>query len=165
VGRHLHLVVDREAADPTIAEMVASLSLAVPTAVVCVECVASGDTVSAGHVVARLALARGPAGRVVAHDIAAAESDPGPWPDGSEPCFCVARSRTGVLVVGSNAGWTWSSALAGLTGLIRIDVPSAGAPPHRAGRLAVAVAHADGGHPHAVAGTIDRRRVPVLPHA
>lgn len=143
--------------------MVASLSLAVPAAVVCVECVASGDTVSAGHVVARLALARGPAGRVVAHDIAAAESDPGPWPDGSEPCFCVARSRTGVLVVGPNEGWSWSfAAQHGLaTQLIRLDVLPAGPPPQPATRLAMAVGHATRGHSHAVTGTIDRRGVPV----
>jgi hypothetical protein len=163
VGRHLHLVVDRAADDATVGQMVAGLSVAVPAARVCVELVPRGDTMSAGHVIAGLALRRGPPGRVVAHDVEASESDPGPWPDGAEPCFCAARTRTGVLVVGSNEGWIWSWILAGLTDLIQIDVPSHGAPPHRADRLARAVAHADGGHSHAIAGTIDRREVPVMP--
>jgi hypothetical protein len=165
VSRHLHLVVDLQAADPVVDEMVERLALAVPDATVCVELVAAGDTVSAGHVVARLALSRGPSGRIVAHDVTPGEQDPGPWPEGWEACFCVARSRTGVLVVGSNTGWTWAQVLPSLTHLVRIDVPSAGPPPHQAGRLAAAVAHVAAGHPHAVAGTIDPRGVPVLPHA
>lgn len=161
----MHLVVDRVPTDPVVAEMVEGLAVAVPDGTVCVELVDGGDTVAAGQTVAGLALAQGPAGRVVAHDVASADGDPGPWPDGSDDCFCVARSRTGVLVVGPNAGWTWAAALTGLTPLFRIDVTAAGAPPHAAGRLAVAVRHAVGGHPHTVASAIDPRGVPVRRHA
>jgi hypothetical protein len=165
VSRHLHVVVDLDPAGPEVGALVERLALSVPDAIVCVELVDRGDTVSAGHVVARLALSHGPSGRIIAHDVAAGEQEPGPWPEGYEPCFCLARSRTGVLVVGPNAGWTWAQVLPGLTHLVRIDVSAAGPPPHQAGRLAAAVAHAAGGHPHAVAGTIDPRGVPVLPHA
>jgi hypothetical protein len=161
--RHLHLVVDRDAADPALSALVGDLGLAVPGVTVCVELVPSRDTAEAGRVIAALALARAPSGTVVAHDVAPAPSDPGPWPPGCEACFCVARSRTGVLVVGTNAGWTWSMVARDVlvTQLIRIDVPAAGPPPHPARRLAAAVGHATRGHSHAVAGTIDRRGVPV----
>jgi hypothetical protein len=162
VPRRVHLVVDRAADDPLLAALVAELALVLPTVTVCVELVAAQDTVEAGRVVAALALERGPSRVVVAHDVAPAAEDPGPWPHGSEPCFCVARSRTGVLVIGPNTGWTWSLVAQDVlaTQLIRLDV-SAGPPPHRPPSLAMAVGHATRGHPHAVAGTIARRGVPV----
>jgi hypothetical protein len=163
VARHVHLVVDRDAGDPALATLVADLGLLVPDGTVCVELVPPRDSVRAGRVVAALALERGPSGTVVAHDVAPGPEDPGPFPAGCAPCFCVARSRTGVLVVGPNAGWTWSfAAQYGLaTQLIRLDVPPAGPPPQPAEHLAMAVRHATLGHPHAAAGTIDRRRVPL----
>jgi hypothetical protein len=161
MSRHVHLVVDRAAADPALAGLVAELASGLPGVMVCVELVPARDTVAAGRVVAELGL--GASGTVVAHDVAPGSRDPGPWPAGGPTCFCAARSRTGVLVVGPNVGWTWSAAAQqGLvTQLVRIDVPAAGPPPHPALRLAEAVVHAVLGHPHAVAGTIDRRRVPV----
>jgi hypothetical protein len=93
---------------------------------------------------------------VVAHDVAPGPDDPGAWPDGCASCFCAARSETGVLVVGPNAGWTWAAAAEhGLaTQLIRIDIPSAGPPPHEPLSFAEAVVHAMRGHSHAIAGTI-----------
>jgi hypothetical protein len=159
----VQLVVDRSAGDPELDTLVADLALVVPDGMVCVELVPARDTVRAGRVVAALALARGPSGTVVVHDVGLRPEDPGPFPDGYDLCFCVARSRTGVLVVGPNAGWTWSfAAQHGLaTQLIRMDVPPAGPPPEPATRLAMAVRHATRGHPHAVTGTIDRRGVPV----
>jgi len=162
VARHVHLVVDREARDPELATLVAELSLVLPDATVCVELVPARDTARAGRVVAALALERGPAGTVVVHDVGLRPEDPGPFPEGGELCFCVARSRTGVLVVGPNAGWTWSfAAQHGLaTQLIRLDVPPAGPPPEPAMRLAMAVGHAAHGHSHVVAGTIDPHGVP-----
>jgi hypothetical protein len=162
VARHVHLVVDRSAGDPELATLVADLALVLPDGTVCVELVPARDTERAGRVVAALALERGLSGTVVAHDVGLRPEDPGPFPEGSELCFCVARSRTGVLVVGPNAGWTWSfAAQHGLaTQLIRIDVPPAGPPPEPSARLAMAVGHAAHGHPHAVAGTIDPRGVP-----
>jgi hypothetical protein len=163
VARHVHLVVDRNAGDPELATLVADLVLVVPDGTVCVELVPERDSMRAGRVVAALALEGGRAGTVVAHDIGLRPDDPGPFPPGCELCFCVARSRTGVLVVGPNAGWTWSFAAQHelATQLIRIDVPPAGPPPEPATRLAMAVGHATRGHPHAAAGTIDRRGVPV----
>jgi hypothetical protein len=165
VARHVHLILDRDAAAATLGEAAASLALAVPDSMVCVELVRGGDTVEVANLVARLALGRGPAGRVIAHDVAPSPNDPGPWPAGCEDCFCVARSHSGALVVGPNAGWGWSVAVRGLGDLVQIDVPAGGPPPHSAARLAVAVAHVACGHPHAVAGRIDRDGVPVLPQA
>ncbi|MDX6714579.1 MAG: hypothetical protein QOH30_1137 [Baekduia sp.] len=163
MARHVHLVVDRGAADPALATLVADLALVVPGATVCVELVPARDTVRAGRVVAALALERGRSGTVVAHDVAPRPEDPATFPPGGELCFCVARSRTGVLVVGPNEGWSWSfAAQHGLaTQLIRMDVLPAGPPPQPATRLAMAVGHATRGHSHAVTGTIDRRGVPV----
>ncbi|MCW3020690.1 MAG: hypothetical protein JWR30_12, partial [Conexibacter sp.] len=59
MARHVHLVVDRGAADPALATLVADLALVVPGGTVCVELVPARDTVRAGRVVAALALERG----------------------------------------------------------------------------------------------------------
>jgi hypothetical protein len=155
VARHVHLVVDG-----VTAEMVEHVAIAVPDGLVCVEMVGGGDTVWAGNLVAQLALGHGSAGRVIAHDMRPGPRDPGSWPAGRDGCFCVARSRTGALVVGPNAGWVWSAALPGLTDLMEIDVWADGLPPYPAVQLATAVRHAVAGHPHTVAGRIDRVGVP-----
>jgi hypothetical protein len=156
MARHLHLVVDREAHDPALSALVAELAQALPDTALCIELVPARDTVAAGRLVAARALERGSAGMVVAHDVAPGPDDPGAWPDGCASCFCAARSETGVLVVGPNAGWTWAAAAEhGLaTQLIRIDIPSAGPPPHTSLSFAEAVVHAMRGHSHAIAGTI-----------
>jgi hypothetical protein len=155
----LHLVTDRGPDDPACAELVRRLADILPGAVIHLTVVGPCDTLAAGCCVAELAVEDGAADSLVAHDVTPAPGDPGPWPDGAGEQFCVARSATGVLVVGPNLGWAWSFAVDTLRGLCCMDVVPRS--PHD--RLPVALRHAHNRHPHAVTGTLPRSAVPAPP--
>jgi hypothetical protein len=154
MGRLVHLVLDWPDDDQAVEELVAAIAGAVRGAVIEIERVGPGDTAAAGRSVARLALARGRAGGVVAHDVMAGPGEAAAWPGDEPSCFCIARGPTGVLVIGSNVAGVWAPAAAHLTNLCRLDIAACGPPPHPPARLAAAVAHACGGHAHAVAGIL-----------
>jgi hypothetical protein len=157
----VHLVTDRDAGDPVGADLLERLAVAFPDAPVSVSLVAHGDTLAAGSWVARLAVTDGAAMRLVAHDVAAAAGQPGPWPAGAGECLCVGRSVAGALVVGANRGWTWSFVGADLRGLCYLDVPAGDA--DWPVRLAAALMHAHRRHPHAVVGAMSHSAIPPPP--
>jgi hypothetical protein len=112
--------------------------------------------------VAELALAPAPGWRFVAHDVAAQDTGPGPWPSQAGRFLCVARTVSGVPVLGANDGWCWSFAVVALdSGLYRVDVPADELQPLDG--LVTAAAHVCCGHPHAVVGAVPRGAVPPLP--
>jgi hypothetical protein len=156
------LVIDRRADDPACAELQRRVAEAFTRAIVRLTFVAPGDTLAAAHRVAQLAGEAGPDDRVVAHDVAAGADQPGPWPAGAGERLLVARSAAGVLVMGSNVGWTWSRVVADLQSLHVLDVPATDQR-SRPARLGTAIVHAGRGHPHAIAGTVPRTQVPALP--
>jgi hypothetical protein len=166
MSRLVHLIADYGAGDPALAEVVGRLSRALPDAVIEITPVPPGDTLSAGFCVAQLALAGGSPSRLVVHDVGAgddASPEPGPWPAGAGLRFCIGRSRTGTLVVGTNMGWSWSFAARELRGLCCLDVPAGGRRHRPAERLPAAVAHASAHHPHAAAAVVPRSDVPPVP--
>lgn len=159
----VHLVTDRGPGDPMGADLLGRLAAAFPGALVSVTRVAAGDTLAAGSSIARLAVTEGAAGRLVAHDVAVASGQPGPWPAGTGDRLCVGRSAAGALVVGANRGWAWSFVAADLRGgLCCLDVPAARGVDWPA-RLVTALTHAHRQHPHAVVGAMARSAVPPLP--
>jgi hypothetical protein len=158
------LVTDGHGDRPALADRVRRLAEARPGAVVEVHLVAPCDTLAAGFCVAEHALAGGSGWHLVAHDVAPRDADPGPWPEGAGLLLCVGRSAAGALVLGPNAGWSWSFAAAGLaSGLCCVDVPVGATDPPGVDRLVTAIAHVRAGHPHAVAGTLPRTAVPPVP--
>jgi hypothetical protein len=149
MSRLVQLVADYGRDDLAYAELLQRLALAVPDVDVHLTAVAPCDTVAAGFCVARLALTAGPPGRVVAHDIGAADGER----------MCAGCTRGGTWIVGPNTGWAWSFVAEGLTTLCRVDVTGGGA---REG-LPVAIAHVIRRHPHALCGVVPRTSVPPVP--
>jgi hypothetical protein len=120
------------------------------------------DTLAAGFCVAQLALAPERGWRLVVHDVAAADTDPGPWPDRAGRLLCVAHTVGGARVLGTNAGWCWSFVAEALDScLYRVDAPADALQPLDG--LLTAAAHVCCGHPHAVVGVIPSAAVPPLP--
>jgi len=158
----VHLVTDGRAGRRAIEHRLRSLAAVLPGAVVDVHLVEPCDTLAAGFCVAELALAAEPEGRMVLHDVAAADTDPGPWPEHAGRVLCVARTAGGARVLGPNVGWCWSFASRALDScLYRVDAPADAVQPFDG--LVTAAAHVSGGHPHALAGVIPRAAVPSLP--
>jgi hypothetical protein len=155
----VHLVTDRGPEDPACAEVVRRLADVLPGAVIHLTVVSPCDTLAAGCCVAELAVQDDAADCLIAHDVVPGRGDPGPWPEGTGERFCVARSATGVLVVGPNLGWAWSFVVDALRGLCYMDV----LPRDLYDRLPVAIRHAHERHPHAVTGTVPRSAVPPPP--
>jgi hypothetical protein len=135
---------------------VRSVTLAVPGAMVDVTAVAPLDTLAAGMWVARLALGDGPPARLVVHDVASEDEDHELW---------VGRTDRGVLVIGPNAGWSWSFAVDELHGPCHVDVPEQGSPLHARDVLHAALAHLVAAHPHAIREVVGRDRVPPVPES
>jgi hypothetical protein len=154
VVHQVHLVLDWDRHGIEVDTLLEELLLALPDASVSLETVAAGAALAAGRRVAHLARSAGPPGRVVAHDVGPRTPQPRTWPPGYEACFCVGRSRAGVLVVGPNVGPAWRPVLAALTTVCVIDVAAGGPPPHPPERLASAIAHVCAGHPHAIKGAL-----------
>jgi hypothetical protein len=150
----VHVVLDWDAGDGAVDELLDYLARTLPQAMIVADIVPRGDALQAGRLVAHKALAHGAPGRVVAHDVAGRPGETPAWRDEPGTWFCVARSQTGVLVLGSSAAAAWAPVRAGLSQLCRVDVPAGGAPPHPPARLAAAIVHVCGGHPHTVAGMV-----------
>jgi hypothetical protein len=151
-------------------DLIRRLALAFPGVVVEICAVAGGDTLAAGFCVAQLACADGSDRRLVACWVGEdpAGAAPGPWPEGAGPRLCVGRGVAGTLIVGPNAGFGWSLAMADLRGLCFLDVALTGRDSW-GGTVAAAVSrtrtaatgaprHADRGH----ARLITPRRRPAV---
>jgi hypothetical protein len=141
----IHLVADYGPGDLAFAQTLQRLALMAPEAQLCPTL--ASDTLAAGLCVAALALASGPADRVVVHDVAGPARDHRVW---------IGRTREGVLIVGADRGWAWSFVAPALEELCALDVP-VDADIARALRRAVTK------HPHAICAVIGRERVPAPP--
>jgi hypothetical protein len=152
--RPVQVVTTQGEGDEAAVSTVRSVTLGVPDAMVDVTAVEPLDTLAAGLWVARLALADGPPARLVVHDVAGADEDHELW---------VGRTDRGVLVIGPNAGWSWSFAVDELHGPCHVDVPELGSSLHTRDVLHAALAHLVAAHPHAIRAVVARDQVPPVP--
>lgn len=140
-----------------LAALVAGLASALPGRPICVTPVAAGDTLSTGIWVAELALVAGWPPSCVVHDVEPAWDRPG-----GERRVCMGRTDAGVLVVGPNAGWSWSFVAGAVREVYYADVAIA-PPPLEHATIAVVARHAVARHPHAVAGVVPQAAIPPIP--
>jgi hypothetical protein len=154
VSRLVHLVTDYGPGDLAFAQVVQQLALTLPDAVLLSTRVGPCDTLAAGFCVAELVCGHGPPGRLVAHNVASRRDG-----DSDVGRFCAGRTHAGAIVVGPNAGWSWSFAVAQLSVLHHVDVPVGHAPE----LLVAAVTHVAAGHPHAVQDAVPHGAVPPVP--
>ena len=163
MSRLIHLVADYGPGDLAFAEVSQRLALSLQDAVVHPTPVRPFDTVAAGFVVAQLALTDGPADRLVLHNVAPRHDQRGPRPANEGERFCVGRTHAGVLVVGPNAGWSWSFCAEELQSLSYLEVPSSGSQFRSRDFLPAAAAQLADGDADAVGGRVPSEHVPELP--
>jgi S-adenosyl-l-methionine hydroxide adenosyltransferase len=149
--RLVQLIADYEPGELAFAEQLQRLELSVPDCVVNATFVDPGDTLAAGLCVAQLALAHGPPGWMVVHDV------------GSGERLCAGRTHAGAVVVGPDAGWSWSFVVDELSELFYLDVGSRDVRRPVRDLIALAVRHAVARHPHAVAELVPRDSMPRVP--
>ncbi len=104
----IQVVADYGHGDLAFAEVCQRLALHLPEASLIVTPVPAFDTVSAGFCVAQLALTPGPASRVVFHNVAPRGDTEEPRPDNQGERLVCAELPGGVLVIGPNAGHSFS---------------------------------------------------------
>lgn len=104
----IHVVADYGHGDLAFAEVCQRLALRLPGAMLLPTPVPVFDTVSAGFCVAQLALTPGPSDRLVFHNVAPRADAPDPRPGNQGERLVCASLPTGVVVIGPNAGHTFS---------------------------------------------------------
>ena len=161
--RLVHLIADYGAGDLAFAEVVQRFELTLPDAVVHPTPVGAFDTLAAGFVIAQLALTDGPPDRLVVHNVAPRRDQRGPRPANEGERFCVGRTREGVLVIGPNAGWSWSFCASELASLSYLDMPSSGSQFRSRDFLPPAVGRLAAGHRDALRDPVPPGHVPPLP--
>jgi hypothetical protein len=159
----VHLVADYGVGDLAFAEVHQRLALVLPDAVVQATPVAAFDTLAAGFCVAQLALTDGPSDRLVVHNVAPRRDEPGPRPANEGERFCAGRTHEGVLVVGPNAGLSFSFCIDELRGLAYLDVPTGGSQFRSRDLLPRVLAGLVAGRAEAIGDPVPRDRVPPVP--
>jgi hypothetical protein len=149
--RLIQVIADYGPGDLPFAELLQRLAAVIPDGDVNATVVDSGDTLAAGLCVAQLALADGPPGWVVVHDVGGGER------------LLLGRSRRGALMVGPDAGWSWSFVVDELRDLFYLDVTARVAGRRARDLIPAAVRHAVLRHPHAVTDAVPRESIPAVP--
>ena len=122
----IHVVADYGHGDLAFAEVMQRLALHLPQAALVATPVPAFDTVSAGFCIAQLALTSEPAERVVFHNVAPRGDTPDPRPGNRGERLVCATLPDGVLVVGPNAGHTFSFVRDEAVILREVDVEATG---------------------------------------
>ncbi len=104
----IHLIADYGTGDLAFAEVHQRLLLHLPGATVVPTPVPPFDTLAAGFCVGQLALTEGPEERLVFHNVAPREDADAPRPGNEGEELVLARLPNGTVVVGPNAGYTFS---------------------------------------------------------
>ena len=122
----IHLIADYGYGDLAFAEASQRLAMLVPGAVLLPTPVPPFDTLSAGFCIAQLALTEGPSDRVIYHNVAPRGDQPTPRRQNEGERLAAARLDSGALVVGVNAGYTYSWLSGEVREIRYVDVPAAG---------------------------------------
>jgi len=122
----LHLVADFGSGDLAFAEVAQRLTARLPDVRIWPTAVPPFGTLTAGFVVAQLALSDGPEERAVFHNVAPRRDDPGVRRDNDGERLVHARLPNGVQVVGVDAGYAFSFLAEAGAELRAVDVPSSG---------------------------------------
>ncbi len=122
----IHVVADYGHGDLAFAEVCQRLALHIPGARLVTVPVPAFDTISAGFCVAQLALAPGPAERVVFHNVAPRGDTPDPRPGNRGERLVCAFLPGGVLAIGPDAGHTFSFVRDEALALREVRVDAAG---------------------------------------
>lgn len=122
----VHVVADYGVGDLAYAEVRQRLALHLPEADVAYTPVPPFDTLAAGFCVAQLALGEGPADRVIYHNVAPREDRDHPRPGNEGERLLAGRLADGVLVVGVDAGYTFTFVREELASLHEVTIPDTG---------------------------------------
>ncbi len=122
----LHVVADFGTGDLAFAEVTQRFALHLPGAQVVATAVPPFATLSAGFVVAQLALGEGPEDRAVFHNVAPRRDDAAARRDNDGERLLQAHLPNGVQVIGVDAGFTFSFLAEAGARLRKVDVATAG---------------------------------------
>ena len=122
----LHVVADFGTGDLAFAEVTQRFALHVPGAYIVPTAVPPFATLTAGFLVAQLALGEGPKDRAVFHNVAPRRDDAAARRDNDGERLLHARLPNGVQVIGVDAGFTFSFLAEAGAHLREVDVATAG---------------------------------------
>ena len=122
----VHLVADYGQGDLAYAEVRQRLALHLPDADVVYTPVPPFDSVSAGFVIAQLALTEGPPDRLVFHNVAPRMDEDSPREDNEGEQLLVAHMPDGAIVVGAASTYTFSFLKDEAKSLHEVEVPPTG---------------------------------------
>ena len=122
----VHLIADYGVGDLAFAEVHQRLALHLPGVAVVPTAVAPFDTLGAGFCVGQLALTEGPGERVVFHNVAPRQDAEAPRPGNEGEQLVLARLANGTVVVGPNAGYTFSFVRDEALELRELSIPGSG---------------------------------------
>jgi len=159
----VHIIADYGAGDLAFAEVVQRLKRHLPDAEPLLTPVPSFATLAAGFCIAQLGLNDAPAGTLIYHNVAPRADDAEPRADNAGERLAFARLRTGVRVIGVNAGYVLAFVREEAEELRWAAVADAGSQ-FRSRDLFPALASAIAlGHPEALADVIPPTAIPAVP--
>ena len=159
----VHIIADYGYGDLAFAEVVQRLKRHLPDAEPLLTPVPPFATLAAGFCIAQLGLNDAPAGTLIYHNVAPRADDAEPRADNAGERLAFARLRTGVRVIGVNAGYAFAFVREEAEELRWAAVADAGSQfrsrdlfPSLAGAIAL-------GHPEALADVIPLTAIPEVP--
>lgn len=158
-----HLVADFGSSDLAFAEVTQQLKRVLPEAEVVHTSVPRFATLSAGFIVAQLALNPAPAGTLVFHNVAPRRDDEAARTDNEGEPLVATRTDGGVTVVGVNAGHAFSFMAEAGVPLRYVNVQARGSQFRSRDVFPAGVAAVVRGEPTALGEVVDPGRVPPVP--
>lgn len=159
----VHIIADYGFGDLAFAEVVQRIRLYLPDAEPIITPVPAFSTLAAGFCIAQLGLNEAPAGTIIYHNVAPREDDEQARKANAGERLAFARLKTGVRVIGVNAGYTFSFIRDLAVELNWAAVAAAGSQfrsrdlfPQAAGAIAL-------GKPDALAENIPLENIPQIP--
>ncbi len=159
----VHIIADYGHGDLAFAEVVGRIKQSLPDAEPILIPVPPFATLAAGFCIAQLGLNEAPAGTLIYHNVAPREDDEEARADNAGERLAFARLPTGVRVIGVNAGYAYSLVRDVAADIRWAAVPAEGSQFRSRDLFPRAAAAIALGQPDALAQTIDRQSIPVVP--